>query len=212
MILCVVLAGILQWLYRHGERNELTLQVGQVFGLGAIWFMGALIAVHGPALARYRAARVAAISWPFLFALSVWLRADGRCPDQWIYLILGVAFSLMILRFQAADVLNSDRPAHAPRWLEATAKVVGLASYPTYLFHGPLLLLIASANWRWGFLSDWRATWLVLVISGIGVGLLMGWFVERPIMAWRAGLLARLKESRVSRPVAVPANLFEVQP
>ena len=38
MILCVVLAGILQWLYRHGEKNGLTtLQLGLIFGLGSIW-------------------------------------------------------------------------------------------------------------------------------------------------------------------------------
>ncbi len=76
MALCVVLGGIMQWLYLHGEKNGLTLHVGQIFGLGSVWFMGALIAVHGPALARLRPARVVATSWPLILASAV--AAEGQ--------------------------------------------------------------------------------------------------------------------------------------
>ena len=211
MAICVTLGGAMQWRYLHGGKDALTLQSGLLFGLGTIWFMGALIAVHGPSLVRHRWARVVAMSWPLLFVSAVVLRGDGRCPEQGIYLLLGVAFTLMILRFQSVDATRAGTTVPAPRWIAATARVVGQASYPTYLFHGPVLILISSAVARWGLIVDWRASWLVMVASGIGFGLFLGSNVERPIMHWRAGYLARLKESSVARGEGLSATLLEIQ-
>ena len=211
MALCVALGGVMQWLYLVGEKNWFTLHFGLIFGLGSIWFMGALVAVHGPGLVRSRSVRIVARAWPLAFAFAVFLRGDGRCPLQLIYLVLGVAFTSMILRFQAVDATRSAGSGEAPRWITATARVVGLASYPTYLFHGPLLLLIATAISHWGLISDWRVSWACLTVAGIGFGVALGWLVERPTMAWRAGLLKRLKEGPGRPSIALPTTLLDIQ-
>ena len=79
-------------------------------------------------------------------------------------------------------------------------ELLGLASYPTYLFHGPLLLLVGSAILRWRLVDDWRITWLILVVVGISAGITLGYMAERPIMNRRAAFLGRLR-SRQSQPV-----------
>ena len=210
MGLCVALGGVCQGLYAIGYKDWYTLNVGMMFGLGADWFLGALVAVHGPSLVRHRPIRALAAAWPVAFGSAVALRADGRCPLQAIYLVLGIAFALMILRFQAVAAREAAGPRPAPSRFSKVAEVMGLASYPTYLFHGPVMLLLATANARWGLISDWRATWSVLVGSGIGVGVALGWVAERPIMAWRADLLGRLKGPSRPRPAAIPSTLLEV--
>ncbi len=212
MGLCILFGGIMQWLYVNGGKNPFTLHVGLIFGLGTIWFMGALVAIHGPRLVKRRWVRVLGACWPIVFAGAIGLNADGRCPMQLIYLVTGAAFTLMLVRFHAVDEVRAATPRVVPHWFQATAKVVGLASYPTYLFHGPILLLIATVISHWRLVSDWRVTWSILVVSGISSGLLLGWLAERPIMAWRAGFLKRLKQASESRAVAArrPSGLLEI--
>jgi len=78
------------------------LHVGKSSAMGSVLvFMGALNRGHGPDLVATRFGPVLATTWPLILLSAVLLRAGGRCPDQWIYLVLGVAFSLMILRFHA---------------------------------------------------------------------------------------------------------------
>ena len=49
---------------------------------------------------------------------------------------------------------------------------------------------------RWKFVSDWRLTWLILVIVGISAGIALGYLAERPIMNWRASFLSRFRSQR----------------
>jgi peptidoglycan/LPS O-acetylase OafA/YrhL len=208
MAACVVVAWMMQFLYSAGLKNWYTLNAGLMFGLGINWFLGALVAAHGEALVRHRSARAMARAWPLAFASAVALKADGRCPEQMILLALGVAFSLMLLRFVAVAhseseaAAGTDRPASSR--VAGLAHVLGLASYPTYLFHAPILLLLAAAISHWRLVDDWRVTWAVLTASGVGAGLALGWLVERPIMAWRAGFLKGLKGRATTSPA--PSN------
>ena len=66
-----------------------------------------------------------------------------------------------------------------------------------YLFHGPLLMLIGSILIRLNLAVDWRITWGVLVAIGLVSGLAMGWWIERPFMAWRSAWLKSWKPSAV---------------
>ncbi len=210
MGLCVAIGGLMQFLYVNGGKNGFTLHAGLIFGLGAIWFMGALVSVHGPEAVRYRSVRNLARAWPLVFGSAAILWGENRCPLQVVYLILGVAFSMMMLRFQAAEVLEGSRSREAPRWLSSTAKLLGLASYPTYLFHGPILLLVATGISQSGLKLDWRVSWLLLVSTGVGSGISLGWLAERPIMSWRAGFLKRLKESPDPRLRALSTPRLEI--
>ncbi len=59
--------------------------------------------------------------------------------------------------------------------------------------------------------DDWRVTWLVLSAAGIGSGLILGYVAERPLMAWRAGFLKRLKDEPAARPTPSPSPILGIQ-
>jgi len=206
---CLLVGGLLIWLYQEGYRQGWVLGFGMLFALGINWFLGALVAVHGPGLVRRPMIVALARSWPVGFGLAVALRAGNRVPELAIDLILGLTFALLLLRFIARDQADRARSRpKAPGWLDSTAGFVGLASYPTYLFHGPILLLLASLIRQTGIVQDWRSTWCVLVASGIGAGCGLGWALERPIMRWRGELLARWKREATARPIDADRPTF----
>ncbi|OJW20773.1 MAG: hypothetical protein BGO49_04160 [Planctomycetales bacterium 71-10] len=203
MVACATLAVGLEVAYfAWFRRDPLARGLGLLFGLGTIWFQGALVAVHRDALRASLVARRVAAAWPLALATAIGLWYAQAVHLQVLYLVLGVAFTMMLARFVATDV--PDAPATPDRGrLGAAIRALGLASYPTYLFHGPLIMWLASAMARTGRLpGDWRATWLILSAAGIGSGIVLGFVAERPLMAWRAGLLRRLKAS--GRPAAEP--------
>jgi peptidoglycan/LPS O-acetylase OafA/YrhL len=191
MATCIAMASVMQVLYLTVARTPVVLSTGLLFGLGINWFMGVLVAVHGRSLVKSRAVRSASRCW-FLILMSLpYLHVRWAMPNQAAFLASGVAFSMMLLRFLAAD--PADRRAPTPRWIASTAHVLGLASYPTYLFHCPVIMLIGSAALRWGILSDTWTMWALLTAVGIGSGILLGFVLERPIMAWRGAMLRRMK-------------------
>jgi peptidoglycan/LPS O-acetylase OafA/YrhL len=210
MAVCVVFGGSMQLFYLLGEKFAFTVPLGMLFGLGTIWFMGALVAVHGPSLARIGKFRLLTRAWPLVFACAIGLNFEAWVPIQVTYLVTGAAFALMILRFQATEEVRASTVGPSPAWFEKTARIVGLASYPTYLFHAPVLLLLATVISHWNLVSDWRVTYAILLTSGIGVGLVLGLVAERPIMAWRAGFLKRLKQGTERRAIAAPTALAEI--
>ena len=103
----------------------------------------------------------------------------------------GLAFALMLIRFLGADRAAAG-PSRSGSLAPRTTAIIaglGLASYPTYLFHGPIMMAVGSIMIRSAMVLDWRWTWLVLASSGIAFGIVGGYLVEAPIMTWRAGLL-----------------------
>ncbi len=196
--LCITIGGALVGLHLLGYRHGMILGFGLLFGLGINWFLGALVAVYGPGLMRQPKLRNLARLWPAGFALAVGLRAGELMPELGIDLLLGVTFACFLLRLIARDQDDQAHPRPTPSGLATIAEFVGLASYPTYLFHGPILLAWAALIRQSGGDLDWRLTWLLLVTSGIGVGCGLGWWLERPIMRWRAAWLARRKSRAVA--------------
>ncbi|MGC1721707.1 MAG: acyltransferase [Isosphaeraceae bacterium] len=193
MSLCLVLALILDWVYFFEYRTGYVLSPGLLFGLGIIWFQGALVAEHREWLHNSQAARMASALWPLVLILAMAMWYSQGIHLQVVYLVLGVAFTLMLMRFVVTEprrVKPTDRGRAG-----ALIRLLGLASYPTYLFHGPIVMLTGSIILRWNLVSDWRLTWVILTSVGIGSGILLGHFAERPIMAWRAGYLKRLRQS-----------------
>jgi hypothetical protein len=61
-------------------------------------------------------------------------------------------------------------------------------------------MLAGWAILRWNIQLDWRLIWAITATIAISSGVVLGHFAERPIMAWRAGLL---KRHRLPRPPAV---------
>lgn len=193
MSLCLVLALILDWVYFFEYRTGYVLSPGLLFGLGIIWFQGALVAEYSEWLRHSQAARMASALWPLVLILAMAMWYSQGIHLQVVYLVLGVAFTLMLMRFVVTEprrVKPTDRGRAG-----ALIRLLGLASYPTYLFHGPIVMLTGSIILRWNLVSDWRLTWVILTSVGIGSGILLGHFAERPIMAWRAGYLKRLRQS-----------------
>ena len=68
---------------------------------------------------------------------------------------------------------------------------LGLSSYPTYLFHGPVLMLTGWVILHAKLNLDWRLIWAVTTGGAIASGIALGYLAERPILAWRAALLRR---------------------
>ncbi|MBV8266574.1 MAG: acyltransferase [Planctomycetaceae bacterium] len=209
MIWCLGTAALMQTLYVTTARTPVILSLGMLSGLGINWFLGTLVAAHAESLKRSPTARVASRAWLPLLAVAVWWNYQGKLPQQGVFLISGLAFTLMLIRFLNAE--GPGLPPVKPRWLEMSITWLGLSSYPTYLFHGPILMLVGSAILRWGLIPDWRATWAVLSVSGISWGIALGLLAERPIMDWRSVMLRRLKAAHQGSPRKTPASVVSIQ-
>lgn len=191
MGICLAAATVFQTLHLTVARNAVVSSVGHLFGLGINWFLGVLVAVHAKALARSRMAQVIARAWLPILIATMSGRYAGVLPIQAMYLISGVAFALLLVR-----LLENTEAGLRAEWAERAAGWMGLASYPTYLFHGPLIILIGSAVIRGGLsVPNCVATWLLLTCAGIACGIVLGFVAERPIMQWRGQMLRRLRRS-----------------
>jgi peptidoglycan/LPS O-acetylase OafA/YrhL len=196
MLICGAMALVADGLYFGVARSPLVLGPGLLFGLGTIWFLGALVADHRGALLRSRAARVGSRFWMVVLASAIAMWSSQRVHLQVVYVVLGVGFALMLVRFLFAE--EASAPRRERHSTPPVVQMLGLASYPTYLFHGPLLMLVASAILRWNLVSDWRLTCLILVLVGLSSGIALGYFLESPIMRWRAAFLKRMSSARSS--------------
>ena len=117
-------------------------------------------------------------------------------PIQTAYLGGGVAFALLLARVVAAP--GPEAGVVEPAWATRLVRFAGLSSYPTYLFHFTFMWLLAEAMDRWNLVGHWSTMMGVLVVSSIVLGGLLGWYLERPIMRWRSGFLARLEATEPS--------------
>ncbi|APW61671.1 acyltransferase family protein [Paludisphaera borealis] len=193
-----------QALDRAGLHHPVVPRSAILFGLGSVWFLGALTAVHADRLPTVPGLPTVARLWPLAVAASMAMRCDGRIPQRNIYLAAGVAFTLMLIHFMIQDQAAGRPASRAPRPYTA---FLALVSYPVYLFHGPVLLAFGAAV-EW---TDAAAPlWLLYpagTVIGVGCCLPLGRLAERPLLAWRAGVLKRLNSApaREPAPIAVPA-------
>jgi peptidoglycan/LPS O-acetylase OafA/YrhL len=194
LALCIALGAGMQLPYRLGLRSPAILSTGMLFGLGINWFLGALVAEHRGWLRRDRQVQAIARLWPVLLALPIGLRCTDCVGMECVWMGSGLAFTLMLIRFLGRDQerASQERSGGPSPGSRPLITALGLASYPTYLFHGPILMLAGSILIRWDLAADWRWTWAILAAAGIVVGLVLGYLLEKPIMTWRASLLRRL--------------------
>ena len=196
MVLCVVIAATMEGFYAAwGREARAVLSLGMLFGLGANWFLGVFVALHRGAATQSRWVGALARCWPILLATAIGSWSAALLPLGAVFLLCGLAFALMLLRFHAEED-GSTATANATAtagWLESGARFLGLSSYPMYLFHGPAILIVGSALLRYAPGLDWRVAWAVLVATGLLAGLVLGVLLEAPIMAWRGELLRRMK-------------------
>jgi peptidoglycan/LPS O-acetylase OafA/YrhL len=185
----------MQVIYRGGFHSHVVLSTGLLFGLGSNWFLGALVAEYGKTAVQRPAVRLAARCWPLLLAATMGIWFTQALRLEFIYLCSGVVFAFMLLHFQAQEM---EHPSAAKRRPRPWTILCGLASYPTYLFHAQILLIMGSAILQGNLASNWWMVWLVTTAITIPLGLVLGHLVERPIMSWRAGLLKQLKATALS--------------
>lgn len=212
MLVCLTAAVGLEWAYFLHFRSNAYIRVpGLLFGLGVVWFQGAMVAEYRDRLRASRIARFASSLWPPALVLAMVLWYLHAIHLQVLYLILGAAFTLMLMRFAVVDRPGAVAPDRGA--LGTLIRAVGMASYPTYLFHGPFVMWLGSMMIRLNLVADdWRVTWVVLSAAGIGSGLVLGYVAERPLMAWRAGFLKGLKsESPAPRAAGSPSPILGIQ-
>jgi peptidoglycan/LPS O-acetylase OafA/YrhL len=190
MSVCVVVALVTEGLYFGLYRSSRVLGPGLLFGLGTLWFLGAMVAENRESLSQSPRARLVSRSWLLVLAAAIAMWYSQRIHLQVVYLVLGAAFTLMLVRFITTE--ETSLPEEGRRRPSCVVEMLGLASYPTYLFHGPLLMLIGSAILRWELVKDWRLTWVILVLVGFFSGIALGYLAERPMMRWRAACLRRI--------------------
>ncbi|APW61670.1 acyltransferase family protein [Paludisphaera borealis] len=212
MLICLTAALSLEWAYFLHFRSNAYIRVpGLLFGLGVVWFQGAMVAENRDRLRDSKIARIASSLWPMVLVLAMVLWYFHTIHIQILYLILGAAFTLMLMRFAVVDRPGAVAPDRGA--LGTLIRAIGMASYPTYLFHGPFVMWLGSMMIRLNLVGDdWRVTWVVLSAAGIGSGLILGYVAERPLMAWRAGFLKRLK-SEPPAPLAAgsPSPILGIQ-
>jgi peptidoglycan/LPS O-acetylase OafA/YrhL len=189
---------------RAGLDSEAATRASMVFGLGSIWFLGAIVADRADRLPGLRAARWASACWPLLLVAAMVLWHGQWTSQRVVYLTSGVAFTLLLMRMVIQEHDAGPAPKRPPR---SFVQALGLASYPTYLLHGPVLQGVGAAFHAAGARPSWRLYWPLATTLSIGLGWGVGLWIERPFLAWRAGLLARLKRSsnRAPRPGATAA-------
>ena len=195
MIVCLAVAVPMDLLYFGWIRSRFVARRGFALRTGNILVLGAFVAEYRDAL---RSSPLAKSVVPFLAV------ALGGCRRDVVFSARPSPGGVC----GARDRLHRDVGSHCGgRRVVSRAgttvvdrlrlvRMLGLASYPTYLFHGPLLLLVGSAILRWKLISDWRLTWLILVSVGISTGIALGYLAERPIMTWRAAFLSRFRSPR----------------
>jgi peptidoglycan/LPS O-acetylase OafA/YrhL len=193
MAICLLIGIGTQLFYRLGFKSNAILQFGLLFGLGINWFLGSLVAEHRHWLLHNRGIREFARCWPLLLALSIAMWCSQRVHLEFVYTSSGMAFTLMLVRFLASDAQRNDVDEHVMSGHMSLPMILGLASYPTYLFHGPILVLTGAAILHWKLHLDWRLIWALSSSIAILIGVVLGYLAERPIMAWRASLLKRFK-------------------
>ena len=94
MSLCLVLALILDWVYFFQYQTGYVRSPGLLFGLGIIWFQGALVAEHREWLRSSQAARMASALWPLVLILAMAMWYSQGIHLQIVYLVLGAGFHL----------------------------------------------------------------------------------------------------------------------
>jgi peptidoglycan/LPS O-acetylase OafA/YrhL len=204
MGVCMAAGISMQLIYRLGHRSSLILGTGLLFGLGINWFLGALVAERSEPLGRDRRIQSIARFWPLIVTAAVALWCSQHVHLEYVYLSTGFAFTFMLVRFLGDDLRQGAPGEGLSVGQRSVVTLLGLSSYPTYLFHGPILMLVGWANLRWNLNGDWRMIWAVATVVAVACGVALGYFAERPILAWRTGLLKRLKDSR---PTPMPSRL-----
>ena len=197
MALCIAVGAVTQIAYRTGFRSPVVLSTGLLFGLGFNWFLGALIAVDANRLVRIPLIRLITRLWLPLLTLTMMLWFSQRVHQEFIYIGAGLAFALLLIRFLVVDTERVYEPRS--EGADPYTTLLGLASYPTYLFHGPILLIVGSVIRSQSISATWWMVWLMGTSVGIFTGLILGFLAEQPILAWRSEYLKRLKHSRPAR-------------
>ena len=202
MLLCLTIGGLTHFVYRLGYKSHGLMQFGLLFGLGVNWFLGALIAERGDYLLGNSMVQTCSRYWPLALIASIGMWCSQRVHLEFVYVGSGIAFALMLVRFlvidRTRDGLDDNRRASA----NTAILSLGLSSYPTYLFHGPILALGAWTVVHWKLDVSWVLIWAALSTAAIISGLALGHVAERPIMAWRAAWL----KSCNARPHRAPSQ------
>jgi peptidoglycan/LPS O-acetylase OafA/YrhL len=191
---------------RMGLNSPALPRASMLFGLGTIWFLGAIVADYATRLPLAPIVRRAAACWPLVLGLGMVMWYSQRVPQRTVYLTSGLAFTLMLVRFIVQDHDAGPAPKRRPR---PYTEAFGLASYPTYLFHGPILQALGATFDAAGLQAAWWLFWPLATLLSVGCGWGVGLLIERPFIAWRAGVLERLKTptpaAREPAPTSVPA-------
>jgi len=109
----------------------------------------------------------------------------GIIHPQLRNLLLGIVFSAMILSFIKNSTLNSN---FAKKCFQTDfCRAIGISSYPMYLLHGSIIVLVASNT----EFNNWINSWIFLSLVSCVVSYLAKDVLENPVMRWRQKILVK---------------------
>ncbi len=145
--------------------------------MSILWFAGALVAAKWDYLKQSNLLR--ALSWLWLpgLALVFLLEYKGLINFHARNLMLGPIFIALLLNLRSW-----------PSWLlehKASTNALGNISYPLYLLHGPLLVLMGSFMLFAGLTPAFSVAFFALLLTSVIIGGLFCIPLEVRLMNWR---------------------------
>ncbi len=179
-IIAVILAAGIYILDRFSGTQYL-VGVWMLLYLSVLWFAGAFVAAEWNHLSKSNLLRVLSHLWLPGLALVFLLEYKGFINFHVRNILLGPVFIGLLFNLRSWPDWLLDHKTHA--------ETLGNISYPLYLLHGPLLVLMGTIMLFFGLRPGLTVAFFVLFLTSITVSGIFGIPLEVRLMAWRKNYL-----------------------
>jgi peptidoglycan/LPS O-acetylase OafA/YrhL len=189
-VIALMLACVVYFLDRYSGSRHL-VGVWMLLYMSILWFAGALVAAKWDYLKQSNLLR--ALSWLWLpgLALVFLFEYQGLIQFHVRNLALGPIFIALLLNLRSW-----------PDWLlehKVRTDALGNISYPLYLFHGPLLVLMGSFMLFAGLTPAFSVAFFALLLTSVILGGLFCIPLEVRLMTWRKKYLNGFSRAELAR-------------
>ena len=171
----LVAAALCVWTLTIGSSNSLLIVclVPWLIGGAAVFVRNDFLKMMSPV-----------VMWVILFifytyGLQNW--AMPRIMATWQSLIYFSALGALFAATVVCQLASDGRRSRYDNWL-------GEISFPLFLVHGPMFILVATVLRGVGWLPSYGVLLAVMFACSLGAAQLLVRFVERPVMEWRRSI------------------------
>ncbi|MHC5740423.1 MAG: acyltransferase family protein [Nostoc sp.] len=151
--------------------------------LGSVWYCGVVVAFYHQKILQIYFIRIISNYWLAMLLIVLIVDYYRMLHPQLRNLSLWIVFSAMLLSF----IHHSNPRSYFCRKTVLTnfCKELGISSYPIYLIHGSLIILLASNI----VFDSWLKAWLLFSLTSVICGWLAKDILEKPVMNWKSNVL-----------------------